>query len=109
MATYDLLAAHLDEYGAGASRFDVRRLQVLWEHKRVMVARLTRCADFVAEVGDLIPPYQRVERQAWMLRGMMMAHHAGRYTGDFRTAAIAILDGIRTAERDILEKFAAHL
>jgi hypothetical protein len=109
MATYDLLGDHLDAYAGGAARYDIRHLQVLWEHKRLMVARLARCAELVPAVGDLVGPYRRVERRAWMLRALMLAHHAGRPVGDFRAAARTALGEIRVAERDLLERFAAAL
>jgi hypothetical protein len=109
MATYDLLADYLDGYAAGGVRYDIRNLQVLWEHKRLMVARLTRCAQLVPPVGELVGPYRRIERQAWALRAMMLAHRAGRPVRDFGPAAQRLLAEIRAAERPLLERFAAAL
>lgn len=109
MATYDLLAAYLDGYALGSARYDIRNLQVLWEHKRLMVARLARCAELVPPVGDLVGAYRRIERKAWALRALMLAHRAGRPVRDFGTAAQALLAEIRTAERPLLEQFAAAL
>lgn len=109
METYDLLESYLDEYGQGAAEYDVRNVHVLWEHKRVMVARLRRCAELVPAVGDLVAPYEAVERRASRLRIQMIAHGAGSYPGDFRTDAKSLLDGIKSVERPLLEQFAAEL
>jgi hypothetical protein len=109
METYDLLASYLDEYARGRLGFNICHLQVLWEHKRLMVARLVRCAELVPSVTELVAPYQQIQRRAWKLRMLMIAHGAGRAVGDFGSEAVALLDAIRTAERPLLEKFAAAL
>jgi len=109
MATYDLLAGYLDEYARGAVRYDIRNLQVLWEHKRIMVARLERCVQLAPAVGELVGDYRRVERKAWALRALMLAHRAGRPVRDFGAAAQALLAEIRAAERPLLQRFAAAL
>jgi hypothetical protein len=109
VATYDLLAAYLDGYGRSELPYNIRHLQVLWEHKRLMVARLTRCAELVAPVVELIEPYRRIERQVWALRMRMMAQHAGRDTGDFRAAARSVLDTVRVEETQVLGRFASYL
>ncbi|MER6433783.1 hypothetical protein ABT272_39675 [Streptomyces sp900105245] len=102
MESYGLLEHYLDSYGRGMIEYDIRRLQVLWEHKRLMVARMRRCADFVPDVGDLMTAYQRVERLAWTLRTMMIAHGTGHASGDFQTEAKTVLDDIRTTEQNVL-------
>jgi hypothetical protein len=109
LATYDLLAGYLDGYGRGELPYDMRHLQVLWEHKRLMVARLARCADLVVPVAELIEPYQRIERRVWALRMRMIAHHVGRDVGDFRAAARSALDAVRAEETQLLGKFASYL
>ncbi|MFC4856103.1 hypothetical protein [Actinophytocola glycyrrhizae] len=109
VATYDLLESYLDGYARGEERYDIRNVQVLWEHKRVMVARFRRCAEPVPEVDDLIAPYEAVERMAWMLRMRMIAHRAGSYPTDFRADALSLVDRIRSAERPLLENFARLL
>lgn len=109
MATYDVLQSYLDEYHAGSVEYDIRNLQVLWEHKRMMVARLARCAELVPPVGALVDPYKQVERQAWTLRTLMLAHAAGHKAGDFMTEAKPLLDGIRSTEQRLLGRFVACL
>jgi hypothetical protein len=109
MRTYDLLADHLAGCAGGAVRGDIRGLQVLWEHKRVMVARMARCAELVPPVGDLIAEYRRVERAAWTLRTMLLARRSGRPVGDFGTRCAAILAGMRHTEDRLLTAFAAQI
>jgi hypothetical protein len=109
MDTYDLLESYLDGYGRGIVRFDIRNVHVLWEHKRMMVARLRRCAELVPAVGELIARYVPIERGAWRLRTQMIAEGAGCYPGDFLTDATSLLERIRAAERPVLERFALEL
>jgi hypothetical protein len=89
--------------------YDIRNLQVLWEHKRLMVARLERCAGLTAPVGDLVGPYKQIERQAWTLRTLMLAHSGGRKGGDFMAEAQPLLDEIRSTEERLLGRFVALL
>ncbi|MGW1615811.1 hypothetical protein ACWCQZ_41465 [Streptomyces sp. NPDC002285] len=109
MESYGLLEHYLDSYGQGTIEYDIRHLQVLWEHKRLMVARMRRCADFVPEVAELLPAYQRVERLAWTLRTMMIAHGTGHGSGDFRSEAKTVLDDVRTTEQNVLATFTTCL
>jgi hypothetical protein len=109
METYDLLESYLDGYGQGTVRYDIRNVHVLWEHKRMMVARLRRCAQLVPTVGDLVAPYESVERRAWKLRTQMIAHGVGSHPGDFRTCATVLLDEIKATEKPLLERFALEL
>jgi hypothetical protein len=109
LSTYDLLESYLVDYSRGDAEYNIRHLQVLWEHKRIMVARLTRCAELVPPVGELVAPYRQLERRAWTLRTMLIAHGTERAGGDFRTEATALLGEIRAADRHLLERFAACL
>ncbi|MFE4924890.1 hypothetical protein [Streptomyces sp. NPDC056661] len=109
LKTYDLLDAHLDGYGRGVIRYDPRNVQVLWEHKRMMVARMRRCAELIPAVGDIVKQYESVERQAWMLRALTIAHQTGYDRGDFRAQASSLLRRIRAAEEGLLGRFALEL
>lgn len=109
LETYDLLESYLDGYASGALEYNIRNLHVFWEHKRVMVARLARCADLLPEVGELVEPYRKLERTAWVLRMAMIAHGEGRTTGDFRTETIPLLRSVRAEDERLLGRFAACL
>ncbi|WP_327004478.1 hypothetical protein OHA72_57205 [Dactylosporangium sp. NBC_01737] len=108
LETYNLLESYLDGYAAGREEYNPRNVHVLWEHKRLMVARLSRCAELVPAVGDLVEPYRQVERMARALRMMTIAHAEGHGT-DFRAEAIALLRSIRAQDERLLRRFAACL
>ncbi|WP_405387779.1 hypothetical protein OG596_07325 [Streptomyces sp. NBC_01102] len=95
------LAADLDAYGRGEREFDVLGLQVLWEHKRMMVARTERCLELGADVEVLLPRLRRMERQAWTLRTMMLETLDGD-RGSFGREAVALLEEITAGERSVL-------
>lgn len=109
MDSYRPLESYLDDYGSGAIEYNIQNLHMLWEHKRMMVARLERCAKLVPEVGDLIAPYRNVERMAYSLRLLMIADAGGESIGNFRDEAIPLLHSIRAADQNILRRFAAAL
>lgn len=109
MATYQELENYLVRYARGEIAHNIQNLHTLWEHKRMMVARLTRCAQLVPDIADLVAPYQRVERMAWALRLMMLSHGEAPEASDFTAEAIPLLHTIRDADRHILEQFLAAL
>jgi len=109
MATYAELENYLLGYARGEIAHNIQNLHTLWEHKRMMVARLTRCAQLVRPVADLIAPYQRVERMAWALRLMMISHGGAQGDGDFAAGAIPLLHTIRDTDRRLIEQFVEAL
>jgi hypothetical protein len=108
VATYPYLAEHLREHAAGA-RYDIRRLHVLWEHKRLSVLRMRRAAQFRPAVGALLPAAEKLAESANALRNAMIRDHlVGRRAG-FLPGALAQLELIETMERALLTEFAGLL
>lgn len=98
---YAPLAERLDAYGSGALDLDVLDLHVLWEHKRVMVARAERVAELGVPLDDVLAGLRRVERQCWTLRTMQLASRTGS-RDEFRRDALPLLDVVASSERALL-------
>ncbi|MEV0455856.1 hypothetical protein [Catellatospora methionotrophica] len=101
MATYEELEKYIDRYARREVEYDILNLHTLWEHKRLMLARLTRCAQSAPALAELVAPYQRVERLAWALRLTMMAHGDAPQKS-FMNEAAPILHAVRDTERKLL-------
>ena len=112
VATYPLLAGYLKGYAAGELGYDIRHLQVLWEHKRMATARTRLLAGRYPELAGLVEPAERIERMALSLRNAMVRDglRAGRST--FGDTAAALLDAVQEAEgkhlHEVLTVLLAH-
>jgi hypothetical protein len=103
---YPPLDAYLRGYAAGQVPYDIRHLQVLWEHKRLATARTRRLA---GHLPILVEQAERVERAALSLRNAMVRDRlrAGRST--FAANATRMLAEIRAAEQEALHGLLAAL
>ncbi|MFD6091123.1 hypothetical protein ACFWGN_03275 [Oerskovia sp. NPDC060338] len=108
MQGYSALVGHLKRYADGAEPFNILNVQVLWEHKRLMVARAERCGELGAAVSEIVPELRRIERRAWTLRTMMLATSSGDLEG-FRRDAVPLLEEIAAAEPEVLTTLVAAL
>jgi hypothetical protein len=106
---YPPLERYLRDYAAGQVGYDIRHLQVLWEHKRMATARVRLLADRYPALAGLVEPAERIERMALSLRNAMVRDglRAGRST--FSGTAVGLLDGIREAEVKHLPEVLAGL
>lgn len=98
---YEPLTEHLDAFGAGRGEANILDVQVLWEHKRLMVARAERAEELGAEVDHVLGGLRRVERQAWVLRTMVLDAMEGE-RDRFRSEGVALLTEIAESERSLL-------
>lgn len=105
---YALLARHLEARADGLEPYSILNVQVLWEHKRLMVARAERCGELGAAVDEILPGLRRLERRAWTLRTMVLATADGDLD-ELRRDAVPLLDEITTAEPALLRAFVSAL
>lgn len=101
------LADSLESYSRGEREFDILGLQVFWEHKHMMVARAEHCARLSVTVS-VLPQLQRIERQAWTLRTMML-ETLNEDRREFGCEAVALLEELATCERAALRDMVEDL
>ncbi|PQZ53512.1 MULTISPECIES: hypothetical protein [unclassified Microbacterium] len=76
--TYEPLADYLAGYLRGSIEYDIRHLQVLWEHKRLMAARMKHLASTFPALDDLLPEFNRLQRASLRLRNdLLRIEHLG--------------------------------
>ncbi|GIG41805.1 hypothetical protein [Cellulomonas phragmiteti] len=102
------LAASLEAYARGEQDFDILGLQVLWEHKRLMVARAERCGELGGDVTALVPELRRLERLTWTLRTMMLETVDGDRAA-FGRDAVRLVEQVAAQEQQVLADLVGEL
>jgi hypothetical protein len=99
--SYDYVADFLRAYVDGRTPYDIKSLQVLWEHKRMMTARIDHIARQRPAAGALVERARGVEAMALTLRNGMVRHFITGRTSRF-AERLSLLDDIRKAESTLL-------
>ncbi|WP_349879204.1 hypothetical protein ABIH81_04865 [Micromonospora sp. HUAS YX12] len=106
---YTLLENYLRSYATGQNPYDIRHLHVLWEHKRLMTARVRRIGEVSRPLPDLEAAAERIESMSFALRNAMIRNHIRGERQDFLDNAVGMLDRIRSAEEAMLRTLLARL
>lgn len=83
--------------------YNIRNVQVLWEHKRLMVERIEFLGELVPDTASVLPDLRAIESSASALKRSFLQH---RYSGESvdRRAMSRMVDEIRELETRTLTR-----
>jgi hypothetical protein len=89
LRVYELFRAYADDVHACRQGLDIRAFHLLWEHKKLMLARIRWLMDngWLPHDPRLIADYGQVERLAFGVRGHAVKTAASQDTAYMRTAS----------------------
>lgn len=100
--TYEPLADYLSDYLQGSVEYDIRHLQVLWEHKYLMSERMKYLAATFPTLGGLLPEFDKLQRASLKLRNhLLRIEHLGHQPAHSPRDALLSL---RDAEIPLLQR-----
>lgn len=104
METYPALKQRLAEYLTGDTPYDIRGLQILWAHKRLMKCRVQRMAELAGGgFSSLVADCEALEELAFSLRNKMLFREMTGELSEFDHADIEGLDQISRLEQKVME------
>lgn len=104
MDVYPALKKYHTAYLAGDAGYDIRRLQLLWAHKRLMTCRLQRMAELAGDAfAPLVEDCREMEELAFSLRNGLLFRELAGETSEFDYPDIEKIDRIRTLEQRVME------
>ncbi|MER6632527.1 hypothetical protein ABT301_30620 [Streptomyces sp. NPDC000987] len=102
MDVYQPLEQFVREYAKRERPYDIRHLHILWEHKRMMTARVRRLADLIGSIASLQDDARQIETDAMALRNVMMRDHLQNGRKGYLDNSLDLLDRVRDKETALL-------
>lgn len=104
MDVYQPLEEFIRAYAKREVPYDIRHLHVLWEHKRLMSARINRLADFISPISSLQDQAKEVEVAAQVLRNSMMRDHLQNGRRGYLDSSLELLHRVKETEAVLLSE-----